>query len=144
MSVNIREKIARLNSVQRRKVAARAADLIAEEMSLRELRKARKLTQTRVAKVLGITQDGVSRLEKRSDLLLSTLRKTVKAMGGDVRIVAEFPDRAPIVLSDLSENNPPRKAGRRHTQVVLAENGERHGRTNNPNPAEREATPRRS
>jgi len=51
-------------------------------MSLRDLRKARKLTQARVAKALGVTQDSVSRLEKRSDLLLSTLRKTVKAMGG--------------------------------------------------------------
>jgi transcriptional regulator with XRE-family HTH domain len=101
--VNIRDKIRKLDSAQRKKIAARAVELIAEEMSLRELRKARKLTQTRVAKVLGITQDSVSRLEKRSDLLLSTLRKTVKAMGGDVRIVAEFPDRAPVMLSDLSE-----------------------------------------
>jgi transcriptional regulator with XRE-family HTH domain len=115
MSVNVREKIKKLNSVQRNKVAARAAELIAEEMSLRELRKARKLTQTRVAKALGITQDSVSRLEKRSDLLLSTLRKTVKAMGGDVRIVAQFPDRAPVVLSHLSEE-PRRKASRRHAR----------------------------
>ena len=114
MSVNVREKIRKLNSIQRKKVAARAAELIAEEMSLRELRKARKLTQTRVAKTLGITQDSVSRLEKRSDLLLSTLRKTVKAMGGDVRIVAQFPDRAPVVLSHLSEEHPRRKSSRRH------------------------------
>src|SRR5713226_9774901 len=56
MSVNVRQKIRKLSSVQRKKVAARAAALIAEEMSLRELRKARKLTQTRVAKALGITQ----------------------------------------------------------------------------------------
>jgi len=55
------------------------------------LRKAHKLTQARVAKTLGMTQDSVSRLEKSSDLLIYTLRKTVKAMGG-VRIVAEFPD----------------------------------------------------
>jgi transcriptional regulator with XRE-family HTH domain len=116
MSVNVREKIKKLNSVQRNKVAARAAELIAEEMSLRELRKARKLTQTRVAKALGITQDSVSRLEKRSDLLLSTLRKTVKAMGGDVRIVAQFPDRAPVVLSHLPEEHPRRKSPRRHIQ----------------------------
>jgi len=112
MSVNVREKIGKLNSIQRKKVAARAAELIAEEMSLRELRKARKLTQARVAKALGITQDSVSRLEKRSDLLLSTLRKTVKAMGGDLRIVAEFPDRAPVVLSDLSEGDRRRKSSR--------------------------------
>src|SRR6266478_4198583 len=114
MSVNVREKIRKLNSIQRKKVAARAAELIAEEMSLRELRKARKLTQTRVAKTLGITQDSVSRLEKRSDLLLSTLRKNVKAMGGDVHIVAQFPDRAPVVLSHLSEERPRRKSSRRH------------------------------
>ena len=116
MSVNVREKIRKLNSIQRKKVAARAAELIAEEMSLRELRKARKLTQTRVAKALGITQDGVSRLEKRSDLLLSTLRRTIKAMGGDVRIVAQFPDRAPVVLSHLSEERPRRKPSRRHAR----------------------------
>src|SRR5712671_233302 len=101
MSVNVREKIRKLDSTERKKVAARAAELIAEEMSLRDLRKARKLTQTRVAKTLGITQDSVSRLEKRSDLLLSTLRKTVEAMGGSLSLVAEFPDRKPVVLSGI-------------------------------------------
>src|SRR5881396_4027447 len=117
MSVNIRDKIGKLNAVQRKKVEDRAAELIAEEMSLRDLRKARKLTQTRVAKTLGITQDSVSRLEKRSDLLLSTLRKTVKAMGGDVRIVAQFPDRSPVVLSHLPEKHPRRKSSRKHTRA---------------------------
>src|SRR6516162_7346032 len=91
MPVNVNEIIRRLSRAERKRVKDRAAEIIAEEMSLRDLRKARKLTQTRIAKKLGITQDSVSRLEKRSDLLLSTLRKTVKAMGGDVRIIAEFP-----------------------------------------------------
>ena len=68
-------------------------------MTLREIRKARKLTEVRIAKALGITQDSVSRLEKRSDLLLSILRKTVEAMGGMLSLMAEFPDRPPIVLS---------------------------------------------
>ncbi|MGH9686815.1 MAG: XRE family transcriptional regulator [Candidatus Acidiferrales bacterium] len=110
MSVNVNEVIRKLTPAERKKVEDRAAEIIAEEMSLRDLRKARKLTQARVAKTLGITQDSVSRLEKRSDLLISTLRKTIKAMGGDVRIVAEFPDRAPVVLSELSEDDPPRKS----------------------------------
>ncbi len=110
MPVDVNEIIRKLSPAERRKVQNRAADIIAEEMSLRDLRKARKLTQARLAKTLGITQDSVSRLEKRSDLLISTLRKTVKAMGGDVRIVAEFPDRSPVVLSELSENEPPRKS----------------------------------
>src|SRR5208337_2251628 len=117
MTVDIREKIAKLNSAQRKKVAARAAELIAEEMSLRQLRKARKLTQARVAKVLGVTQDSVSRLEKRSDLLLSTLRKTVKAMGGEVRIVAEFPDQRPVLLFDLSSSDPAKRSFRRRPRA---------------------------
>ena len=113
MPANIRTKFQKLISAQRKKLHVRAAQVMSEEMSLRDLRKARKLTQARVAKVLGITQDSVSRLEQRSDLLLSTLRKTVKAMGGDVRIVAEFPGRAPVVLSDPIENNFSRKSTRR-------------------------------
>ena len=103
MSTNVNDKIKKLSSAQRKKVEARADELIAEEMTLRELRHARKLTQVRMAKTLGITQDSVSRLEKRSDLLLSTLRKTVQAMGGNLRLVAEFPDRAPVVLSGIAE-----------------------------------------
>ena len=113
MPVNVNAIIRRLNPAERKKVEDRAAEIIAEEMSLCDLRKARKLTQARVAKRLGITQDSVSRLEKRSDLLISTLRKTVRAMGGDVRIVAEFPDGAPIVLSGMSEHEPARKPRRR-------------------------------
>jgi transcriptional regulator with XRE-family HTH domain len=103
MAVNVNEKIKALSATRRRKVETRAAQLIAEEMTLRELRRARKLTQVRMAKKLGITQDSVSRLEKRSDLLLSTLRKTVQAMGGNLSLVAEFPDRAPVVLSGISD-----------------------------------------
>ena len=106
MAVNVDDKIKKLNPDQRKKVEARAADLMAEEMTLRELRHARKLTQIRIAKKLGITQDSVSRLEKRSNLLLSTLRKTVEAMGGTLSLVAEFPDRAPVVLSGIAEDDP--------------------------------------
>ena len=98
MPVNVNDKIRGLPAPQRRKVEARAAELMAEEMTLRELRKARKLTQVRLAKTLKINQDSVSRLEKRSDLLLSTLRKAVEAMGGTLSLVAEFPDRRPCEL----------------------------------------------
>jgi hypothetical protein len=59
-----------------------------------------------MAKALGITQDRVSRLERRSDLLLSTLRKTVEGMGGNLSLVAEFPDRAPVVLSHQATGAP--------------------------------------
>ena len=105
MAVNVDDKIRKLSTTQRKKVEVRAAELIAEEMTLRELRKARKLTQVRLASRLGITQDGVSRLEKRSDLLLSTLRETVEAMGGNLSLVAQFPDRSPVVLSGILEED---------------------------------------
>ncbi len=95
-----------IGSARRKKIEAPAASLVAEEMTLHELRRARKLTQVRMAKVLGISQDGVSRLEKRSDLLLSTLRKSVEAMGGNLSLVAEFPDRDPVVLSGIAEVGP--------------------------------------
>ena len=91
MAVNVDDRIKKLSPAQRKKVEVRAAELIAEEMTLRELRHARKLTQVRVAKKLGITQDSVSRLEKRSDLLLSTLRKTVEAMGGNLSLWPSSP-----------------------------------------------------
>ena len=116
MATNVDDKIKKLGPAQRKRVEARAAELIAEEMTLRELRHARKLTQVRMAKKLGITQDSVSRLEKRSDLLLSTLRKTVEAMGGNLSLVAEFPDREPVVLSGIAEDKPgPKLAGRRQS-----------------------------
>jgi len=115
MSVNVDDKIKKLSPAQRKKVEARAAELIAEEMTLQELRKARKRTQVSMAKSLGITQDSVSRLEKRSDLLLSTLRKAVEALGGELSLVAEFPDRAPVVLAGIAEDEPPKKpTGRKH------------------------------
>lgn len=95
-----------LGPARRKKVEARAAELIAEEMTLQELRRARSLTQVRMARKLGVSQDGISKLEKRSDLLLSTLRKTVEAMGGSLSLVAKFPDRNPVVLSGIAEDEP--------------------------------------
>jgi transcriptional regulator with XRE-family HTH domain len=63
-----------------------------------QLRRARKLTQTHLAEVLGIGQDSVSRLEQRGDLLVSTLRGYVEALGGRLSLVAEFPNQAPVIL----------------------------------------------
>src|SRR6266852_1411668 len=118
MAVNVNDKIKKLSHAQRKRVEARATALLAEEMNLRELRHARKLTQVRMARKLGITQDSVSRLEKRSDLLLSTLRKTVKAMGGNLSLVAEFPDRAPVVLSGIAEDDRgPKPTGRKNAHA---------------------------
>jgi DNA-binding XRE family transcriptional regulator len=111
MAITLKDKMNDLGFVCRKKGEARAARLIADEMTLQELRRARKITQVRMAKELGISQNGVSRIEKRSDLLLSTLRKTIEAMGGNLSLVARFPDRKPVVLSGIAlytQPDPPR------------------------------------
>jgi DNA-binding XRE family transcriptional regulator len=114
MARNVNDIIKKLSAAQRKRVEARAAQLIAEEMTLREVRKARKLTQQKIARSLRIGQEGVSKIEKRSDLLISTLRSYVEAMGGQLSLVAEFPDRKPVVLSGIAEEAPEPKSGRKH------------------------------
>jgi hypothetical protein len=106
---SLNERIKELKPARRKKVESRAAALVAEEMSLRDLRQALKLTQERIAEALDIGQDGVSRLEQRSDLLISTLRGYIEAMGGHLELIAEFPNRPPVVLSGLAsmESQPP-------------------------------------
>lgn len=91
-----------VSPARRKKIAVRAAALISEERTLQELRQAHKLTQKRMAEVLGVGQDSVSRLEQRSDLLISTLRGYVEAMGGRLSLIAEFPNQDPIVLAGLA------------------------------------------
>lgn len=108
MTVTINDKIRPLPAGRRRKVAARAAELIGEEMTLRDLRKARDLTQAELGKSLGLTQDAISRLEARSDVLLSTLRRTIAAMGGSLSLVADFPNRPCVVVLDIRDLSPPR------------------------------------
>jgi transcriptional regulator with XRE-family HTH domain len=119
MAITLKDKMKGIGPARRKKIEARTAELVKEQMTLQELRRARKLTQVTVAKELGITQDSVSRLEQRSDLLLSTLRKTVEAMGGNLSLVAEFPDREPVVLSGIAEIAPPlrRPIRRRHADA---------------------------
>ena len=105
MALDVEDVIAGLDSERRRRIEERAAELIAEEMTLRELRKARALTQASVARELGISQDAISRLEQRSDVLLSTLRRTVEAMGGSLSLIARFPDRPPVELAGIAETS---------------------------------------
>ena len=103
MSTTLKSKLDKIPDKRRKKIQSRAAELIEEEMSLVKLRHALKLTQERVAENLSMRQEGVSRLEKRSDLLLSTLRNYINAMGGDLNLIVEFPDRKPIKLHGIGE-----------------------------------------
>jgi len=106
MAVSQEEVIASLSPERRAHVEARAQELIEEEMTLRDLRSVHHLTQERVAEILGVEQDSVSRMERRADMLISTMSGYVEAMGGKLRLIAEFPNRRPyaVKLCDLTEN----------------------------------------
>ena len=88
---------------RRARIEADTAAEAAEIMTLREVRKAFRMSQESVAKSLDMEQESVSRLERRADLLLSTMRKYVAAMGGNLKLVAEFPHRPPIQIETFSE-----------------------------------------
>ncbi len=103
MAKTLKQMMDSLSPQRRQKVEARAK----RPPSLRnsataELRQAKALTQRKMAAKLGIGQEGVSRLEKRSDLLISTLRDYVEAMGGHLRLIADFPDHPPVELAGLA------------------------------------------
>ena len=75
-------------------IAAHALELA----TLRDLRQAAEHTQCDLAAALNVGQEAISRLEKRSDMLLSTLRRYVEGMGGQLDLVVRFPGRPPVSL----------------------------------------------
>lgn len=90
---------------ERRSLILHRAQEISEELNLRELRRLRKLTQARLSKKLKIGQEGVSRIEKRSDLYISTLRSYVEGVGGKLSLVVELPDQPPVILVGLGDDD---------------------------------------
>src|SRR5229473_3963992 len=103
------EIVATLPAGERAKIEARARELIAEEMSLQDLRKAIGKTQAAIARRLKVGQDAVSKLETRSDMYISTLRNVLRAMGGELELIARFPDRPAVRLADFGTVAPRRK-----------------------------------
>lgn len=99
----LKDKLAVLPASRRRRIARRTKELIAEEMTIRELRKARNITQVALARALGVKQEQVSRIEKRTDLHLSTLRRSIEAMGGELILTAKFPDGASVRVTEFRE-----------------------------------------
>jgi transcriptional regulator with XRE-family HTH domain len=106
-TVSHKEMVSRLPAAERAAVQKRAAELIAHEMALRKLREAFAMTQESVAEAMQVGQEAVSRIEgQQRDLRLSTLRNYIAALGGDLELVARFPDRS-VTLVDLSPVKPP-------------------------------------
>ncbi len=97
------EKMSRLPQSRREAIEEQAGILIAGEMSLQAIRRARRMTQATVAEELGINQENVSRLERRTDFLISSLRNYLETMGGELRLIVDFPDRPPIAIAGISD-----------------------------------------
>jgi DNA-binding XRE family transcriptional regulator len=115
MTVTLEEFMKDFTPEEQARVEARTAELVEEELTLRDLRQAQHLTQERMAVLMGVEQESVSRLERRADLLLSTLSSYVGAMGGKLRLIAEFPNRQPvaIALADITSSASPKPRGRK-------------------------------
>ncbi len=97
----LEEKLQTLPAHRQQTIAARADALILEEMTLQALRKALTMTQEEMAARLQVNQENISRLEKRSDMKISTLQGYIEALGGKLNLTVDFPGRAPIRLQDI-------------------------------------------
>jgi DNA-binding XRE family transcriptional regulator len=91
MPRNFRDLEAKMSPESRTRSEAKAKKMLAE-MPLDELREARAMTQVHLAKILGVNQAAVSKIERRADMYVSTLQDFVKAMGGELKITARFPE----------------------------------------------------
>jgi DNA-binding XRE family transcriptional regulator len=103
MARTLDDIMATLPQARRQRVEARAMELA----TLKDLRQAVQQTQEQLAASLGVRQDTISRLEKRSDMLLSTLRHYIESMGGKLELVARFPNRPPVVIEHLGVDMAP-------------------------------------
>lgn len=77
---------------EKQAIDARYNDLCDEYMTLQEIRKHQNITQQDMANLLGIKQENVSRMERRKDMRLSTMKEYVEALGGKIEVNAVFPD----------------------------------------------------
>jgi predicted transcriptional regulator len=91
-------------SPERRARIEQGAKKIRDDINLRELRKAVKLTQKELAETLEINQAAISKMESQSDMYISTLRRILEAMGGSLKIVAEFPGGEVVIKQFTQED----------------------------------------
>ena len=103
MGTTLRKKMSELSPKRRAKIEKEADRLRAEYLTLKELRKARDKTQVQIAQSMGIRQASVAQMENQGDLLISTLRSHIEAMGGSLTLMVQFPDREPVTLSGFGD-----------------------------------------
>ena len=103
MGTTVRKKMSQLSPKRRAKIENEADRLHTEYLTLKQLRKARDKTQVQIAQSMGIRQASVAQMENQGDLLISTLRSHIEAMGGSLTLMVQFPDREPVALSGFGD-----------------------------------------
>jgi hypothetical protein len=103
MTKRFEQFLAELPAEEQSAIAQETERLIAEEMTLRQLSKARKHSQELVGEILHVNQAAVSKIERRTDMYVSTLRSFIQAMGGELEIIARFPDQPPVRINQFEE-----------------------------------------
>ena len=93
-------------SPEARAAAERKAERLDEELDLAEVRKAMRLSQEEIAQTLQIGQGSVAKIEKRTDMYVSTIRRFIEAMGGELEIIARFPGRSVKIKTFQGLNEP--------------------------------------
>jgi len=101
MAISMDDFIKKLPKWEQEAIAKRSAELLAEVQTLEQVRKAKRRSQAKVAKKLHIGQAAVSKLERRTDMYVSTLRSYIEAMGGSLEIIAKFPGSLPVRISQF-------------------------------------------
>jgi transcriptional regulator with XRE-family HTH domain len=121
MARNFKELREKMEPVRRARVEKRVQEAL-KAMPLDELREARELTQTQLAQVLQVSQGAVSKVERRTDMYISTLRSYVRAIGGDLQIRAVFPE-GEVLIDQFEDLNP--NSTRRSARDLRADDGGR-------------------
>jgi len=99
----LKEVLDALPSKRRAEIDRRFKEMVNEVESLRELRRISKMSQARIAETLKISQPAVSKIEKQTDMYLSTLRSYVEAMGGELDVIVRLPNRGPVKVRSLED-----------------------------------------
>ncbi|MCY7333184.1 MAG: helix-turn-helix domain-containing protein [Pseudanabaena sp. CAN_BIN31] len=97
------EELSNLSGERQELIKARASQIRLEELTLRHLREKLGLSQSELAERLEVQQPAVSKMERRQNLELNTLRSVVNALGGTIEIIVRVPNKEPILLSDYQE-----------------------------------------
>lgn len=108
--------VAKMSPASRARIKKKSAALRAE-MPLNELRTALKLSQKHLAELLDVDQPVISRMERRTDMMLGTLSRFVEAMGGQLEVRAAFPDGV-VRIVGLAELNPKAEAKKRARRIT--------------------------